>query len=87
MTSFPATIMGFTDRGRIEVGLNADIAVIDLNRIRDKATFFEPHQLPEGIPFVIVNGIFVIDHSTPTFELPGKVLRRPAPRDSRNTDD
>ncbi|MDK1020773.1 MAG: amidohydrolase family protein, partial [Candidatus Hydrogenedentes bacterium] len=87
MTSFPATIMGFQERGRIKVGYNADIVVLDLEAVRDAATFFEPHQYAKGIPFVMINGTFVVENSAPTFALPGSVLLRPAPRDRQDTDD
>ena len=87
MTSFPAAIMGFHDRGRIQVGYSADITVLDLETLRDAATFFEPHQFAKGVPFVMVNGTFVVENSAPTFALPGKVLLRQAPRGRLDTDD
>jgi len=75
-TSLPAQIMGLTDRGFIRVGMAADIVVFDIHTIRDKATFFEPHQYSEGIDFVFVNGVAVVDAAKLTWALPGKVLRR-----------
>ena len=87
MTSFPAAVMGFRDRGRIHVGYSADIAVLDFETLRDTATFFEPHQFAKGIPFVMVNGTFVVEDSTPTYALPGTVLLPPAPRSRLDTDD
>ena len=39
----------------------ADLVVFDLDKIRDKATFFEPHQHSEGISYVFVNGVAVVD--------------------------
>ncbi len=87
MTSFPATIMGFRDRGQIQVGYSADITVLDFETLRDTATFFEPHQFAKGIPFVMVNGTFVVENSAPTFALPGSVLLRPSPQSRLNTDD
>lgn len=87
MTSFPAEIMGFQDRGRIEPGYSADLVVLDLETVRDKATYFEPHQYAEGIPFVMINGTFVVENSAPTFKLPGTVLLPPAPHNRRDTDD
>ena len=75
-TSLPAQIMRLNDRGQIRVGLAADIVVFDLTTIRDKATFFEPHQYSEGIDFVFVNGVAVVDATKLTWALPGKVIMR-----------
>ena len=46
--------------------------------IRDKATFFEPHQYSEGVEYVFVNGVAVVDQSKPTWALPGRVITRTA---------
>ena len=74
MTSLPAQILGFKDRGLIRENMIADITIIDLKTIQDKATFFEPHQYPEGIEYVIVNGEFVVDNGELTWALPGKII-------------
>ncbi|MBZ0198724.1 MAG: amidohydrolase family protein, partial [Ignavibacteriaceae bacterium] len=74
MTLMPADKLGFKDRGKINEGLNADLVLFDFNTIQDKATFTEPHQYPEGIPYVIVNGKTVIDKGEHTGALPGKVI-------------
>jgi N-acyl-D-amino-acid deacylase len=76
MTSLPAQILGVRDRGMIREGMVADIAIIDLNTIRDKATFFEPHQYAEGVEAVWVNGVQVVANSQPTWALPGRVLTK-----------
>jgi len=75
-TSLPAQIMGLRDRGQIREGMAADLVVFDLATIRDKATFFEPHQYSEGIEYVFVNGVAVIDRTEITWALPGRVLVR-----------
>ncbi|HUF46267.1 MAG TPA: D-aminoacylase [Vicinamibacterales bacterium] len=75
-TSLPALIMGLADRGLIREGYAADLVVFDLATIRDKATFFEPHQYSEGIEFVFVNGVAVVDGGKITWALPGRVLTR-----------
>jgi N-acyl-D-amino-acid deacylase len=75
-TSLPAAIMGLRDRGLIREGMAADIVVFDLGAIRDKATFFEPHQYSEGIEHVFVNGVAVVDIAKITWALPGKVIVR-----------
>jgi N-acyl-D-amino-acid deacylase len=75
-TSLPAQIMGLQDRGQIREGMAADIVVFDLATIRDTATFFDPHQYAEGVEYVFVNGVAVIDNSTITWALPGQLLVR-----------
>jgi len=75
-TSLPAQIMGLRDRGQIREGMAADLVVFDLDTIRDKATFFEPHQYSEGIDFVFVNGVAVVDAAKLTWALPGGVIAR-----------
>ena len=74
-TSLPAQFMGFKDRGLLREGFKADITIFDLDRIQDKATFFEPHQYPEGIHSVIVNGTFLVtEGKLQENTLPGKLL-------------
>lgn len=75
-TSLPATIMGLKDRGLIREGMAADIVIFDLATLRDKATFFEPHQYSEGVEYVFVNGVAVVDAGKITWALPGKVITR-----------
>jgi N-acyl-D-amino-acid deacylase len=77
MTSLPAARLGLTDRGRLAEGFAADITIFDPVIVKDMATFESPHQYPEGISFVIVNGIPVVDGGQFTLNRPGKVLRRP----------
>jgi N-acyl-D-aspartate/D-glutamate deacylase len=65
MTLMPAQRLekrapGFKDKGRIRIGADADITMFDPGRVTDKATFDEPLQYSEGIPFVLVNGIAVV---------------------------
>jgi N-acyl-D-aspartate/D-glutamate deacylase len=47
-------------KGRIRVGADADLTVFDPNTVIDKATFEDSHQYSEGIPFVLVEGEFVV---------------------------
>ncbi len=75
MTSMPAQKIGLKDRGVIAEGKAADIVIFDYNRIKDNATFLNPHQFPTGMPYVIVNGKFAVDNNAITGTLAGKVLR------------
>jgi N-acyl-D-amino-acid deacylase len=76
-SALPAQRVRLTDRGVLKQGMWADIVVFDPNTIRDRATFEEPNQLSEGMAYVLVNGVPVIDGGQPTNALPGKVLRGP----------
>lgn len=76
MTSLPASILGFTDRGAIAVGRWADLVIFDPGTVADRATFEDPFQYPVGIDTVIVNGQVVLDEGTHTGARPGKVLKR-----------
>ena len=76
MTSLPADRMGLPDRGRLEVGAIADITVFNPTTVIDRATFQDPHQYPEGIPYVIVNGVIAVDAGMYLNLRPGLVLRR-----------
>ncbi|MBI1941919.1 MAG: D-aminoacylase, partial [Acidobacteria bacterium] len=74
MTSFSAQIEGLTDRGLLRPGMAADITIFDPETVIDKATFDAPHQYPLGIPYVIVNGVVVLNNGTHTGAKPGQVL-------------
>lgn len=75
MTSMPADKLGLKDRGRLQKGKAADIVLFDYDKILDKATYSDPEQYPEGIPYVIVNGELVIREGEHTGAFPGQVLR------------
>jgi N-acyl-D-amino-acid deacylase len=75
-SALPAQRMRFPDRGVLKNGMWADIVVFDPDTIRDLATFDSPNQLSEGIRFVLVNGVPVIEEGKMTNALPGKVLSR-----------
>ena len=77
MTSFPARTLRLWDRGLIKEGLQADITVFDFENVRSLCTYENDARpaYPEGIPYVIVNGVPVIDDNQLTEALPGKVLR------------
>ena len=76
-SALPAQRMRLTDRGVLKAGLWADLVIFDPAKVHDVATFDNPNQLSEGMEYVLVNGVPVIDHSEMTGALPGKVLRGP----------
>jgi N-acyl-D-amino-acid deacylase len=77
-TALPAQRMRLTDRGVLKTGMWADVVVFDPATVHDRATFDNPNQLSEGMEYVLVNGVPVIDQGKMTGALPGKVLRGPA---------
>ena len=76
-TALPAQRMRLTDRGVLKAGMWADVVIFDPATVRDRATFDNPNQLSEGMEYVLVNGVPVIDQGKMTGALPGKVLRGP----------
>jgi N-acyl-D-amino-acid deacylase len=74
-SSLPAQRMRLTDRGVLKTGMWADLVVFDPTTIRDLADFEKPNQLSQGMDYVLVNGVPVIDRGKMTGALPGKVLR------------
>ncbi|MGA7816897.1 N-acyl-D-amino-acid deacylase family protein, partial [Caballeronia sp.] len=76
-SALPAQRMRLTDRGVLKAGMWADVVIFDPATVHDVATFDNPNQLSEGMEYVLVNGVPVIDQGKMTGSLPGKVLRGP----------
>jgi len=76
-SALPAQRMRLTDRGVLKAGMCADIVIFDPATIHDLATFENPNQLSQGMEYVLVNGVPVIDQGKMAGALPGKVLRGP----------
>jgi N-acyl-D-amino-acid deacylase len=77
MTSLPATRMHLRDRGLLRPGMLADVVAFDPDRIRERSTYADPNHYSEGIPYVAVNGVLVVDQGKITSARPGRVLRGP----------
>ena len=77
MTSFPAQRLGLQDRGLVREGNWADLVIFDPDKVIDKATYEQPYQLPEGIPYVLVNGVIAVERGKKNRKSPGKLIRRP----------
>ena len=76
MTGLPATVYRMRDRGLIEEGMIADIAVFDLDALREVGTFTDPHHLAEGMEYLLVNGTLAIDGGEFADLAGGRVLDR-----------
>ena len=77
MTSLPAKVLSIKERGLIKEGYYADIVIFNEKTISDNATFQNPHQYSNGVEFVLVNGIVVVEGGNHTGAKPGKVLHGP----------
>ncbi|MFT5501914.1 MAG: N-acyl-D-amino-acid deacylase [Woeseiaceae bacterium] len=75
VSGLPAWRIGLSDRGTLEEGAIADIAVLDPETIRDTSTFDNPHQYAQGAHHVFVSGEAVLLNAEMTGARPGKVLR------------
>lgn len=76
MSSMPARKLGLNNRGIINENMAADIVIFHPETIRDRATYSNPHQYPEGIHYVIVNGKVVLEGETHTGILVGKIEKK-----------
>jgi N-acyl-D-amino-acid deacylase len=77
MTGGSARALKLKDRGLLQEGWRADVAIFDPAEFKDQATYAEPHRYPTGArTTVIVNGSVVVDNATHTGATPGMVLRR-----------
>ena len=77
LTSFPAENLKIRQRGRLEPGYFADVAVFDPDSIQDHATYEQPHQYATGMVHVFVNGQQVLKDGEHTGAKPGRVVRGP----------
>ncbi len=75
MTGLPAKIFKIKKHGIIAEDYFADITVFDPDNVKDRSTFDNPFQKPEGISYVFVNGTPVLWEGRLTEALPGRILK------------
>lgn len=75
MTGLPASILGLTDRGLLKSGMAADVAIFDPATVGETNTFERPKSYAKGVPYVLVNGVVVIDKGEHTGAKPGRAIR------------
>jgi N-acyl-D-aspartate/D-glutamate deacylase len=79
MTLMPAQRLNLETKGRIRIGADADITIFDPARVSDRATFENPAQYSDGIPYVLVNGVVVVRNGKIMDNVaPGKGIKRRA---------
>lgn len=74
VTALPASRLALKERGLLVPGYHADIVVFNPDTIMDKATFANPHQFPDGIEYVFVNGVLTLANGKDTGALGGVLL-------------
>jgi dihydroorotase/N-acyl-D-amino-acid deacylase len=77
MTSAATRRLGIRDRGILQEGFYADIAVFNPETVIDRATYENPNQLSTGVEYVFVNGVAVVKGGKVTGAKPGVALRGP----------
>ncbi|MFF4601807.1 amidohydrolase family protein [Streptomyces sp. NPDC001339] len=76
LTGRPAARLRLPDRGLVREGYRADLVLFAPRTVGAGATFTAPRTLPSGIPYVLIDGRFVIDHGRRTDVLAGRSVRR-----------
>ena len=75
LTMLPARTFKLKERGELKLGYWADVVVFDPAKVRDRATFKEPHQYAEGFRLVLVNGAIVVENDKHNGAGPGRIVR------------
>ena len=78
MTAQPAQRFGLLKKGRIQVGADADLTIFDPDRLADQATYSETGLSNQGLEYVIVAGVPVVEAGTLQDVRPGRAIRRGA---------
>ena len=80
LAGLPAQTLGLKDRGLLQEGFFADIAVFDPAKIADHATFEDPHQYATGMAHVFVNGGQALENGEHTGATTGRIVKGPGAR-------
>ena len=79
LSGYPAERFGLARRGLVRESYYADLVIFDPETVVDRATFSEPHQTPQGIEHVLINGVPVISDGREVEDLadplPGRSLK------------
>ncbi|MFQ5840622.1 MAG: amidohydrolase family protein, partial [Candidatus Methylomirabilales bacterium] len=76
MTSDPCRRFGIADRGQVAPGYYADLVLFDPDTVRDRATYQDPIQYPDGIRYVLVNGTITLEEGEHTGARAGRIIGR-----------
>ena len=69
------------EKGRLQVGADADVVVFDARTIRDRATFDRPMEPSVGVRYLVVAGTLLVDDGKIVEGVfPGRALTGPGRR-------
>jgi N-acyl-D-amino-acid deacylase len=77
LTSLPASNLKLIKRGSLQIGNYADVVIFDPAKVKDNATFDNPHHYADGMLHVFVNGTQVLDNGNHTGATPGRCIQGP----------
>jgi len=74
------SIPAMARKGRLQIGMDADVTVFDPLAVQERATYADPAQMSAGISYVLVNGtLALVDGKIVEAAQPGEWLRHPRP--------
>lgn len=76
MSGAVAQRLRLKDRGYIRAGQAADLVALNPDTVSDRSTWEAPRMAPDGIEFVLVNGVLAVKEGQATGRLAGRVLHR-----------
>lgn len=76
MTAMPADRLRLENKGRLNVGADADITIFDYEEIKDGATFAQPALPPQGIAYVLIGGEIALEKGEILKSDCGKAVRK-----------
>lgn len=76
-TSLPADVVGISNKGRLAVGMDADLVIFNNRLIQDYSTYMNPNKGNSGIKYVFISGQIVVQDDKVTGIKAGKLIRIP----------
>jgi N-acyl-D-aspartate/D-glutamate deacylase len=68
-------------KGRVQIGADADLVILDPENFRDQSTFEKPDVPSTGVQYLLVNGTVVIDRGNIVSGVaPGRALVNQSPQ-------